>query len=1172
MSQGEATLAAGSGSQTTTYNRWGDYSSLSVDPADDCTFWYTQEYYQTTSDRGWLTRIGSFRFPSCGGSQGILRGVISDAATSVGIDGAQVQASVSPTQTSGTTSSTGGTYTLALPAGTYNVNASAYGYTPSTISGVSIISGTTTTLSIPLSATGSYVISGTVRDATTGWPLYAGIDVGGYPGSRLWNNPTTGFFSVALASGSPYTLTVSPWQSGYVPITRGLGLLAGNRTESFAHTADAAACTAPGYQRRAVYAQDFEANSGGYATGGATSFAWGTPTSGPGSAHSGSKVWATNPSGDYGNNEDGHTTSPNLDLSAYAGQSLFLSWWQWLQTESDYDFASVEASDDGGATWKRVYGEVSGAVDLAWTQHGTLLSASYAAANFRVRFRLRSDGSVVEPGYYVDDVSIQACRPQDGGLMVGNVYDANTGVALAGGTVSNDRGNAATALATDDPAVDDSFYTLFSAAGSRTFTATAAGGYGRQALTSAVVQSDTVRQNFFLPAGRLSYVPPTLEITLTLGLSATVPFTLSNSGGLSATYQLTEASVGTSPLLRDKMLPYKRQRATYSSPSETAPRGALAYLAPGAWGTGAYIPTGPRYRSAGASVDGQTYYVFGGALADGTVIAESWRYTPLADTWTRLADMPAVLMNMEAAAIGDFIYLVGGYNGSAHTNSFFVYDTVHDTWTASTWPNARTPMTAAWGGMLYAFGGNPGPSDETWMFDPSTGLWTGPLAAMPTASAYGAATTFGDHIFVVGGDATDDVQRYNPVVDAWDHAGPKLPAPRMNPMLVWYGDLLYASGGGGVGGDVWAPYGNTLILNPSLWPAGAWTATSESMPTPLVAAAYACARDRIYAAGGATTDYVYSANQYLDDGLRCNYPTNLTWLNETPITGTVPPLAAQSIALTFDAGAQITQTGRYYARLSVTQDTPYLLNGVPITLTVLPRTCLGDFDGDGSVSVADIQRIAYRWNARVGQDLYDPQYDGDGDGDIDVSDIQQIAYRWGTTCAAPPAAPTQPALPQPVALTVMPPDRAVAVGDVFTVGVSIGSAVDLGGFGFTLAYDPAVVEGISADVAPFLASTGRATLAAGPIISRTVGTLAFGGFSVGPTPEGPGGNGTLATLTFRALAPGQTVLSLLQSQVADRAGNSTGIEAQWSGRVTVSPANPQTGAYRFYFPLFGRGY
>src|SRR5204862_8073867 len=50
---------------------WGDYGSMSVPPTDDCTFWYTNEYYpnQTEGDpprSNWHTRIGSLKFPECG--------------------------------------------------------------------------------------------------------------------------------------------------------------------------------------------------------------------------------------------------------------------------------------------------------------------------------------------------------------------------------------------------------------------------------------------------------------------------------------------------------------------------------------------------------------------------------------------------------------------------------------------------------------------------------------------------------------------------------------------------------------------------------------------------------------------------------------------------------------------------------------------------------------------------------------------------------------------------------------------------------------------------------------------------------------------------------------------------------------------------------------------------
>ncbi len=68
--QEEAVLFAGSGSQTAS-SRWGDYSALSIDPADDCTFWATNEYYPSNSSNHWNTRVGAFVMPECqgGGAQ-----------------------------------------------------------------------------------------------------------------------------------------------------------------------------------------------------------------------------------------------------------------------------------------------------------------------------------------------------------------------------------------------------------------------------------------------------------------------------------------------------------------------------------------------------------------------------------------------------------------------------------------------------------------------------------------------------------------------------------------------------------------------------------------------------------------------------------------------------------------------------------------------------------------------------------------------------------------------------------------------------------------------------------------------------------------------------------------------------------------------------------------------
>jgi hypothetical protein len=64
---GPLVLVNGSGVQVNSFHRWGDYSSMAVDPTDDCTFWYTQEYYATTGNVNWATRIGSFKFNTCKG-------------------------------------------------------------------------------------------------------------------------------------------------------------------------------------------------------------------------------------------------------------------------------------------------------------------------------------------------------------------------------------------------------------------------------------------------------------------------------------------------------------------------------------------------------------------------------------------------------------------------------------------------------------------------------------------------------------------------------------------------------------------------------------------------------------------------------------------------------------------------------------------------------------------------------------------------------------------------------------------------------------------------------------------------------------------------------------------------------------------------------------------------
>ena len=214
MAQGESNIISGTGSQTDSAARWGDYSAMTLDPVDDCTFWYTQEYYPLTAARDWHMRIASFRFPNCAiGPQGVLAGQVTNASNSNPIVGARVDATLSPTQTFTAYSNGTGNYSLMTLAGSYTVTGAAYGYLPATFTNVQVVSGTTTTQNISLTIAPTYVISGFVRDSVTNDPLWATIGVIGTPFNppfaSVQTDPATGFYSMTVAGGQSYTLTAS---------------------------------------------------------------------------------------------------------------------------------------------------------------------------------------------------------------------------------------------------------------------------------------------------------------------------------------------------------------------------------------------------------------------------------------------------------------------------------------------------------------------------------------------------------------------------------------------------------------------------------------------------------------------------------------------------------------------------------------------------------------------------------------------------------------------------------------------------------------------------------------------------------------------------------------------------------------------------------------------------
>jgi hypothetical protein len=175
LAQGEAVLQAGAGSQTGTNSRWGDYSDMTVDPADDCTFWFTSEYYPSgTSSFNWRTRIGNFQLPGCAGppTTGTIAGQVTDTNTGLGVSGATV--TLSGGGTGSTTTDPSGNYSFPnLAPADYTVAATRGGYTAGagSTATVTVTVGNTSTANLTLTSrpirTTAFTFPGVAPSAVT---------------------------------------------------------------------------------------------------------------------------------------------------------------------------------------------------------------------------------------------------------------------------------------------------------------------------------------------------------------------------------------------------------------------------------------------------------------------------------------------------------------------------------------------------------------------------------------------------------------------------------------------------------------------------------------------------------------------------------------------------------------------------------------------------------------------------------------------------------------------------------------------------------------------------------------------------------------------------------------------------------------------------------------------
>jgi hypothetical protein len=212
MTQGETVLTAGSGSQTGGLSRWGDYSSMAIDPSDDCTFWYTNEYLPSNGSFNWRTRIGSFSLPGCGGV------AVNDFSISASPSSVSVLQGQSGATTIDTAVTSGSAQTVSLSASGLPSGATA-SFNPSSVnagssSQLTISVGASTTpgsYPITVTGTGTSATHTTTVNLTVTAPVTNDFSISASPSSLTLAQNTSGTstISTAVTSGSAGTVSLS---------------------------------------------------------------------------------------------------------------------------------------------------------------------------------------------------------------------------------------------------------------------------------------------------------------------------------------------------------------------------------------------------------------------------------------------------------------------------------------------------------------------------------------------------------------------------------------------------------------------------------------------------------------------------------------------------------------------------------------------------------------------------------------------------------------------------------------------------------------------------------------------------------------------------------------------------------------------------------------------------
>jgi hypothetical protein len=200
--EAETSIIEGSGSQTGGLTRWGDYSSMSVDPVDDCTFWYSSEYIPSNGSFNWRTRFASFKFSNCGGAPIPDFGLSATPSSRTVVQGSPTSYTVNTSALNTFSGTVALSITSTLPAG---VGAS---FNPASVSaGASSTLNVTTATTTPV-GTYTITIQGTSGSLTHTTSVTLTVNSANPPNFSISASPATR--SVNRGNSTTYTVTVTP--------------------------------------------------------------------------------------------------------------------------------------------------------------------------------------------------------------------------------------------------------------------------------------------------------------------------------------------------------------------------------------------------------------------------------------------------------------------------------------------------------------------------------------------------------------------------------------------------------------------------------------------------------------------------------------------------------------------------------------------------------------------------------------------------------------------------------------------------------------------------------------------------------------------------------------------------------------------------------------------------